>query len=158
MQNPFEFGRELGAGELVNRTEEIALIQSIISTGGKLFIIGPRRFGKTSILKTVAGIEKKKGNIIFRYDAESFPEIEDLVKRIVEDAAKSLTGKVEQTGDEIKRYFKALRPELSFSVTQTEWKTSLGANPAEKNESQVKLLTEALNGLENLAAAQPDSV
>ena len=43
-------------------------------------------------------------------------------------------------------------------MTQTEWKTSLGANPAGKNESQVKLLTEALNGLENLAAAQPDSV
>ena len=98
MQNPFEFGRELGAGELVNRTEEIALIESIISTSGKLFIIGPRRFGKTSILKTVSEIEKKKGNIIFRYDAESFPEIEDLVKRIVEDAAKSLKGKSRADG------------------------------------------------------------
>ena len=43
-------------------------------------------------------------------------------------------------------------------MTQTEWKTSLGANPAGTNESQVKLLTEALNGLENLAAAQPDAV
>ena len=43
-------------------------------------------------------------------------------------------------------------------MTQTEWKTSLGANPAGTNESQVKLLTEALNGLENLAAAQPDPV
>ena len=110
MQNPFEFGRELGAGELVNRTEEIALIQSIISTSSKLFIIGPRRFGKTSILKAVSEIEKKKGNIIFHYDAESFPEIEDLGQKDFEDAAKSLKGKVEQTGAEIKRYFKALRP------------------------------------------------
>ena len=158
MQNPFEFGRELGSDELVNRTEELALIGSTIATSGKLFVIGPRRFGKTSILKTVSEMEKKKGNIIFRYDAESFPDIEDLVKRIVEDAAKSLKGKVEQTGDEIKKYFKALRPELSFSVTQTKWKTSLGANPAGTSESQVKLLTEGLNGLENLAAAQTDSV
>ena len=54
MKNPFEFGRELGSEELVNRTDELGIVQRVIESGGKLFVIGPRRFGKTSLLKSAA--------------------------------------------------------------------------------------------------------
>ena len=54
MKNPFQFGRELGLGSLVDRQKELAAIEQSIRDGNKLFLIGPRRFGKTSILKTVA--------------------------------------------------------------------------------------------------------
>ncbi len=50
MNNPFEFGRELGTQELVDRHDEIAEVVQAIDQGAKLFLIGPRRFGKTSIL------------------------------------------------------------------------------------------------------------
>jgi hypothetical protein len=36
MENPFEFGRELGSDELVNRVEELALVKQTINSGGKL--------------------------------------------------------------------------------------------------------------------------
>ncbi len=154
MENPFEFGRELGVDELVNRTEEMQTVEEAIQTGGKLFVIGPRRYGKTSLLKSVAEKSSEKGNIILRYNAESFPEIDGLVRKVIEDSARALQGKVEKTGEQIKRYFKSLRPEISFSVTQTEWKTSLGAMPS-NTISQVGLLVDALYGLEELAADQP---
>lgn len=126
MENPFQFGRELGADELVNRIDELKIVHQTIEMGEKLFVIGPRRFGKTSLLKTAAEQSIKQENIILRYNAEGFAEIEQLVKSIVEDSAKNLRGKVERTGEQIKKYFKALRPEISFSVTQTEWKVALG--------------------------------
>ena len=47
-QNPFEFGRELSAAELVDRDEERAAVVHAMEEGGRLFLIGPRRFGKTS--------------------------------------------------------------------------------------------------------------
>lgn len=153
MENPFEFGRELGADELVNRREELALVEQTITSSGKLFVIGPRRFGKTSLLKTSAEKSQKKGNIILRYNAEAFAEIDDLVKKIIEDSAKFLKGNVEKIGEQIKTYFKSLRPELSFSVTQTEWKSSIGVK-SEKADGGIKLLVEALDGLEKLAAEQ----
>jgi len=42
MTNPFQFGRELGADELVDRGEEIAEVVATIGQGGKLFLVGPR--------------------------------------------------------------------------------------------------------------------
>ena len=150
MENPFEFGRELGISELVNRLSELESVRQTINTSGKLFVIGPRRFGKTSLLKSAAEDAAKNGAIVLRYNAESFAEIDGLVKKIVEDSAKFLQGKVEKTGEQIKRYFKALRPEISFSVTQTEWKTSIGAVPS-NSSGNIELLVDALNGLEALA-------
>ena len=49
--NPFRFGGDLGANEIVDRVEETAQVESTIRNGEKLFLIGPRRFGKTSILR-----------------------------------------------------------------------------------------------------------
>ncbi len=155
MENPFEFGRELGLNELVNRTLELEEINQTIETSGKLFVIGPRRFGKTSLLKSATEKSSKTGNIVLRYNAEAFAEIDGLVKKIIEDSAKFLKGSVEKTGEQIKRYFKSLRPEISFSVTQSEWKSSIGATPT-TTSGNIELLVDALNGLEELASEQPD--
>lgn len=152
MNNPFQFGRELSFDELVNRIDELKQVDSIIASSGKLFVIGPRRFGKTSILKAAAQEQQKKGNIILRYNAESFPEIEHLVRKIIEDSAKVLKGQVEKIGERITQYFKALKPEVSFSVTQTEWKVGLGLNQNYSPTQQIGLLVEVLEGVENLAA------
>ncbi len=155
MENPFEFGRELGSDELVNRLDELATVEQTINAGGKLFVIGPRRFGKTSLLKASAEKSQKTGNIILRYNAEAFAEINDLVKKIIEDSAKFMKGSVEKTGEQIKRYFKSLRPELSFSVTQSEWKSSIGVK-SEKLDGDIGLLVNALDGLEKLASEQTE--
>jgi hypothetical protein len=51
MKNPFEFGRELGIGELVDPNSEVGEVEEVIRSGRKLILIGPRRHGETSILK-----------------------------------------------------------------------------------------------------------
>src|SRR5437870_13851724 len=69
MENPFQFGRELGAGELVDREEEIAQVARTIRQGGKLFLVGPRRFGKTSVLKAAEDRLLSEGAAVLRCDA-----------------------------------------------------------------------------------------
>ena len=153
MENPFEFGRELGSDELVNRTEELAAVKQTISAGGKLFVIGPRRFGKTSLLKAASEQAEKQGDIILRYNAEAFAEIDDLVRKIIEDSARHLKGTIEKTGELVKRYFKSLKPEISFSVTQSEWKSSIGvASQTASAEQKIGLLVDAFEGVEKLAS------
>lgn len=153
MENPFEFGRELGSDELVDRITELENVHQTIRTSGKLFVIGPRRFGKTSLLKSAAERSAKEGNIILRYNAEAFADIDGLVEKIIEDSAKLLKGNIEKTGEQIKRYFKSLRPEISFSVTQSEWKSSIGVAQS-ATTGNIGLLVDALNGLEELASEQ----
>ncbi len=152
MKNPFEYGRILDSRELVNRQEELKAVDAVIEASGKMFLIGPRRFGKTSLLKVAAEKRKKKGDIILSYNAEGFPDIEQLVRKLIQDSAEMLAGPFERTGEKIKRYFKSLRPELSFSVTQTEWKASLGANVVSESPGSINLFVDALNGLEKLAS------
>jgi uncharacterized protein len=158
MKNPFEYGRELDLQELVNRIEEMKIVEETIDSGGKLFVIGPRRFGKTSLLNAVAEKRIKKGDIILNYNAESFPEIQQLVRKIIADSARLLKGKAENVAEKIKGYFKKLNPEVSFSFTQTEWKTTLGTNVLSESPNQIYLLVDALNGLENLATEQEKRV
>jgi hypothetical protein len=112
MENPFEFGRELGADELVDRQEEVA----------------------------------------------EDPTLDQLVAVIVADAARAMRGGVERAGEQIRKFFSKLRPELNFNVTESSWTATLGvAGAAAQGEgaAAVGLLVDALDGLENLAAAQP---
>jgi uncharacterized protein len=155
MDNPFEFGRELGTNELVDRQDEVAAVIETIRQGAKLFLIGPRRYGKTSILKTAEDRLAGKNAVILRFDAESFPSLDLLVAALIAAAAKNLKGKVERVGEQITKFFSKLRPELSFSVTQDAWTAKLGVNVNSNSEEHVSLLIEALNGLEALASEQP---
>jgi len=155
ISNPFEYGRELGTGELVDREEELAAVMQTVRQGTKLFLIGPRRFGKTSILKAAEDRLQAGGAVVLRFDAETYPSLDGLVTSLIAAAAKGLKGPVERVGDQVRSFFSRLRPELSFNVTQEAWSAKLGMSVAAGSETQVTLLVEALNGLEALAAAQP---
>jgi hypothetical protein len=155
MANPFQFGRELAGDELVDRTEEVDEVIRTINTGGKLFIIGPRRFGKTSILKAASDKAAKAGTVVLRYDVEAYPTIGLLVSAIVAGAATACQGTIQKAGAQVKKFFGRLRPEVSFNVTQTSWSVKLGAAPrAGDDAAEVDLLVDALNGLEKMAANQ----
>ena len=157
MENPFEFGRELGADELVDRQEEVAEVIRVIKGGEKLFVIGPRRYGKTSILKVANDRAARDGAVVLRYNAESYPTLDQLVAVIVADAARAMRGGVERAGEQIRKFFSKLRPELNFNVTESSWTATLGVagNAAQAEGAGVGLLVDALDGLEKLAAAQP---
>src|ERR1700681_1900560 len=113
--NPFRFGGDLGAGQLVGRTEETAQVEATIRNGEKLFLIGPRRFGKTSILRSADENLTRLGAIVLRLNAEAFPTIEMLVERIVSVAAVRLKDNVYVGIEQIGKFFSSLKPEFKFS-------------------------------------------
>jgi hypothetical protein len=153
MNNPFQFGRELGLGSLVDRADEVAAVEQAVREGGKLFLIGPRRFGKTSILKTAADRLAAESAIVLRLDAESFPTLDSLVTGIVTGAAEHLKGGVRRAGEQVRRFFQSLRPELDYSLADNSWSAKLGIDSSRMGPTVP--LTEALNGLEKLARGQP---
>lgn len=158
MNNPFQYGRVLSSHELVDRTDELQTIRETIQNSGKLFVVGPRRFGKTSLLTAITEESRKTGDIVLNYNAEAYPDFEGLLIKIIEDAAAQLSGSNEKRVDKLKTYFRSLRPEIGLSFAPTGWKATLGVNVASAVSSQTKLLVEALDGLENLAADQKNGV
>ena len=147
MRNPFRYGRELAPADLVDRQEEIATCVRTVQNRERLFLIGPRRYGKTSILKAASETLGKQGAIVFRYSTEAYPTIEMLVSRLVADATEKLAGGREKA----RKFFARLRPEVTFNVTERSWSATLGVSSGTPHE-QTQLLVDGLAGVERLAA------
>ncbi len=151
---PFEYGRELGIDEIVDRQDEVAEVVRTIRDGGKLFLIGPRRYGKSSILKTAVDHLNQKSAIILRIDAEGYPSIDLIVGAIIALAAQQLTGEAKKAGSLIAQFFSRIRPELEYNPLENTWSARLGVDI--KRHDHTHLLVEALNSFERLAQAQPE--
>ncbi len=150
MRNPFEFGRELGADELVDRHDEVAAVKAVMLGGGKFFLIGPRRYGKTTILKAATEQAERTGAVILRYDAQAFPTLEQLAARIAADTVQRLTRTVERAGTAVREFFASVRPSASFDPHEGKWSMSLAGTPG--REAGPPLLADVLDGVERAAA------
>ncbi len=149
MTNPFEFGRALSSTELVDRQEEVAAVRQVLEEGGRLFLIGPRRFGKTSILRAAAERARAAGVVVLHYNAEAYPALSLLARALVTDAATTLTPSIKKAGQKVQQFFGALRPQLSYNPLDQTFSATLGA--ATGTASEEVLLVEALDGLDRMA-------
>ena len=95
-KNPFEFGRELNADELVDREAELELVRRTIVNRGRLFFIGPRRYGKTSVLHAAEELLSREGVVVLRHNAEACESVSLLAQALLTGAARRLAGTAEQ--------------------------------------------------------------
>lgn len=146
--NPFVVGRELGPDELADREDEVREVAAALTGAGRLFLLGPRRFGKTSVHHVATVAARRRGRVL-RYNVEAFPDPEALVAAIVADAARVVAGSVARVAAALRDGFRALRPEVAFDPATGRWTVSFAAAP--KAPTAVRLV-EALDGLERLAA------
>jgi energy-coupling factor transporter ATP-binding protein EcfA2 len=157
LRNPFWFGGDIGAEGLVDRDTETAQVERTIRDGNKLFLIGPRRFGKSSILRAASERLAAKGAIVIRVDADPISSLNELVENIVALSASHLRGKVHRVIDDLGKFFSRLRPEAKFDINEREWNVTLGVRTDDEGARGIQNLVDALNGLEKLALAQPVS-
>jgi uncharacterized protein len=94
MRNPFQYGAELKPSQIENRKQELRDVQRAILEHGRLFLLGPRRFGKTAILRAATAAAERDGAIVIRLDAEAYPGVDGLVRAIVTESARKLKSDV----------------------------------------------------------------
>jgi uncharacterized protein len=151
VRNPFQYGAELKAAQIVDRKRELRDVERAILEHGRLFLLGPRRFGKTAILRAAGAAAERAGAIVIRLDAEAYPTLAELVRAIVTEAAQQLKSEVAKTGEKILRFFSRLRPSISYSPDSNTWSGSIDAGARAEGEGTV-LLVEAIAALARLAA------
>lgn len=152
-QNPFEYGRELAPHELADRRAEIEAATRAMLEGGKLFIIGPRRYGKTSILRAAELAAVEAGAIVLRYDVSAFATLDALTARIAADAAAAFAGGPDRIARVVKSLFGGLRPTVSIDLVTGAPTVSFGTagTQAPRHSGAVPLLTDVLDGIETAA-------
>lgn len=159
--NPFEFGRAMRADAIVDREEEMRRLTDAVRNGERLFLIGPRRYGKTSLLNYMQSKLESDGVIVLKYDVEKFETTPLLAKALLTGAIRTLTDPVNKVsalaGRQIKRFFGSLKPELSYDVTEQTWSVSL-LGDRRAAATSLPVLTEVLDGIEAMAASQKRTV
>lgn len=118
MVKTFKFGQLLPREDICNRQEEIRVLTGICKTGGRAVVYGPRRFGKTSVVKNIIMEDFLSGNkksIAIYADLFQLDSAEDLNSRfqVAFEQALSHRAKIKALFQSIHNYLKHFRVELS---------------------------------------------
>lgn len=149
--SPFQAGRRLNAAELVDRREEVAAVRRAMLEAGKLFVIGPRRHGKTSLIHVAAQEAAERGVVVLSFDAEAYPSAELLAAHMLAEATRRLEPAVERAQGAVSRFFARLRPSITYNPADGSFSATLGVDATEAG-GIVPLLAEVLDGIEGWAA------
>ena len=151
MSNPFQYGAELKPAQVVNRKQEIRDVTRAVAEHGRVFLLGPRRFGKTAILRAATVAAQRAGAIVIRLDAEAYSGVDGLVRAVVTESARLLKSDAARTGEKIMKFFSRLRPVVSYNPMDNSWSGSIIADPGAAAD-QTPLFIEAVDGVARLAA------
>jgi hypothetical protein len=72
MQNPFVYGEVVSAGTFVNRVVELDRLIGDLSSGQKIFLISPRRYGKSSLIRQALNSLARGGTLTVEVTVSSF--------------------------------------------------------------------------------------
>jgi hypothetical protein len=72
MQNPFVYGEVVPAAAFVNRLAELDRLAADLAAGQKIFLISPRRYGKSSLIRHALAAAARKGALTVEVTVSSF--------------------------------------------------------------------------------------
>jgi uncharacterized protein len=153
--NPFRYGADFGPEHIVGRKDEIACVESAIRDGMRLFLIGPRRFGKTSIIRAAQKNMSQKGSFALYVNAEACPDVGRLIGQIVVGAATQMSDGTEESILKAGGCFSHLRPQFRFGADGHEVSVSFNTDLATHKYRQMEVLAHTLDSLDRLAGTLP---
>jgi hypothetical protein len=72
MQNPFVYGEVVPAAAFVNRVVELDRLVGDLAAGQKVFLISPRRYGKSSLIRHALAAMTRRGALTVEVTVSSF--------------------------------------------------------------------------------------
>ena len=128
MKNPFEYGGVVTGHAFCNREAEKTDLLKAIRNDEKLFVFSERRFGKTSLVRSVIGKLPQKDTVSAYVDLWSTDDESSFVTALAKAITSSMTTSVEKLLTTAKELFSSLvptitlndegKPELSFGFSR----------------------------------------
>jgi hypothetical protein len=101
--NPFSYQGALDAAEMINRDAEATEIRENMAGGHWIRLVGPRRYGKTTLLRRVLREADAQGFATALVDLEEVNTLGSIVVRIERAYDHSLKGKLRRTVEQVIR-------------------------------------------------------
>ena len=127
-ENPFIFGEVVSEPNFVDRTKELDLLVRDLSDGQKVFLLSPRRFGKSSLV-AMALLKLRKRHIrTVSLTVSSYSSYTQFLEKFAEKVLRA-AGPWDRVKDWVTRFARSVRPEINYVTMTGEVSLSLGAKP-----------------------------
>src|SRR5258706_935455 len=114
MQNPFVHGEVVPAAAFVNRVVELDRLTRDLNAGQKVFLISPRRYGKSSLIRHALAAVRRRGTLTVEVTVSSFSSY----VAFLEGYARALLAaetKWERARTWLSEMIRSARPEVRYS-------------------------------------------
>jgi hypothetical protein len=124
MSNPFIFGEIVDDENFVNRTTELRQLVRDLADGQKVFLLSPRRFGKSSLV-AMALLKLKKRHIrTVNLTVSSYSSYAQFLEKFAEKVLRA-AGPWERVKDWVTRFGRQVKPDVNYNMTSGEVSLSL---------------------------------
>jgi hypothetical protein len=135
--NPFRFSGPLPPAEMIDRETEAGDLLDLVEGGHSLRLLGPRRYGKTTLLRRLLDDADRLGHATCLVDLEDVLSVGEIVVRIERAYARRLKGKVRAAVDTLFRSWN-----LGLSLSAGGFGATLQRNPQTNAEAVLLRLLE----------------
>ena len=124
-ENPFIFGEIIEEPNFVNRKTELDQLVRDLADGQKIFLLSPRRFGKSSLV-ALALLKLKKRHIrTVSLTVSSYANYAQFLEKFAEKVLRA-AGPWDRVKDWVTRFGRSVKPDISYNMTNGEVSLSLG--------------------------------
>ena len=114
-ENPFVFGEVIDDRNFVNRTEELAQLVRDLADGQKVFLLSPRRFGKSSLV-SLALLKLQKRHIhTVNLTVSSYSSYAQFLEKYAEKVLRA-GGSWERVKGFVRRFVQRVKPEAKVDL------------------------------------------
>ena len=128
-ENPFVFGEIVDDIHFVDRSAELAQLVRDLADGQKIFLLSPRRFGKSSLV-SMAMLKLKKQHIhTVNLTVSSYSSYAQFLEKFAEKVLRA-AGPWNIVKDWISRFARSVKPDVNVNLGTGEATLSLGKEAA----------------------------
>jgi uncharacterized protein len=124
-ENPFVFGEIIDDANFVNRIEELSQLVRDLADGQKVFLLSPRRFGKSSLVALALLKLKKRHVHTVNLTVSSYSSYVQFLEKFAEKVLRA-AGPWERVKDWVTRFGRQVKPDVSINMATGEISLSLG--------------------------------
>jgi uncharacterized protein len=139
MENPFVYGEVVPAAAFVDRVDELQRLSTDLETGQKVFLISPRRYGKSSLVSRALASLEKRGVLAVQLTVSSYSSYVAFLEGYAR-AVLAATTRWERAVSWIREALGAARPEVRLERDGPAGAAFAVSFPAARTEREVSRL------------------
>jgi hypothetical protein len=125
VENPFVYGEVVPPSAFVGRADELSRLSGDLGSGQKVFLISPRRYGKSSLIRQAMRRLSREGVLTLELTVSSFSSYVGFLEGLAR-GLMALETRADRLRDWLQEVFRVVKPELRYDLSPTTGRSQLG--------------------------------